>query len=97
MATNQNPTGNDLWFINERIRERLREGVDFGNGRRLAIAVEPDVTWIKADKNGHVTAIYIKGSFGITIHARLQNDDVEILSASLDCLCPGRGGQVGGP
>jgi hypothetical protein len=89
MDANQNPTGNDLWFVNERIRGRLREGVDFGNGRRLAIAVEPDVTWIKTDGSGRVTAVYIKGSFGITIHARLQNGNVEILSASLDCLCPG--------
>ncbi len=94
MATNQN-TADAFWFIDRKIRERLHEGVDFGNGRRLAVAVEPDVAWVKVDENGYVTAIYLKGLFGITIHAKLRDSDVEILSASLDCMCQFKGGQAG--
>ncbi len=94
MVTNQ--IDKKLWSIDKRIRELLHEGVDFGNGHRLIVAVEPDVAWIKVDENGYVTAIYLKGLFGITVRAKLQNGDVEILSASLDCMCQNKGGRVGG-
>ena len=91
-----NRTPRPLWFIDEKIRKRLHDGVGFENGRRLGVVITPDVVWIKVDeKAGYVTAMYMKGSFGVTVHAKLRGDDVEIHSVSLDCMCQGR--SMGGP
>jgi len=74
----------------------LHDGVGFENGRRLGVVITPDVVWIKVDeKAGYVTAMYMKGSFGVTVHAKLRGDDVEIHGVSLDCMCQGR--SMGGP
>jgi len=85
--------------VDAAIRHQLQRGVDFGQ-RRLAVSLfEPDITWIKVDEAGYVMAIYVKGQVGVTVHAKLHNNggDVEIVSASLGCLCGCRDGRVGGP
>jgi hypothetical protein len=70
------------------IRQLLRQGVELDRNM-LAVAMEPDVAWVKVDKaTKRITAIYVKGMVGVTVHAVLGNDgSVEIVNASLDCLC----------
>jgi len=80
---------NSLQLIDEKIREKLREGVGLDGGHKVAVLLTPDVTWIKVDAGGYVTAIYLKGPFGVTVYAKLRGGDVEILNVLLDCMCQG--------
>jgi hypothetical protein len=84
-----------LQLIDEKIREKLRNGVGLDSGHKVAVFFTPDITWIKVDANGYITATYLKGPFGVTVYARLRGGDVEILNALLDCMC--QGGYAGRP
>jgi hypothetical protein len=85
-----------LWELEEKVRNRLVEGVDFGNGRRLAATVGLNwFVWIKLDENvkpKRLTVMYIKGAVRVTVEALVSDDDkVEITSVSLSSMCVGRG------
>ena len=79
----------DVWDIDAAIRMRLLHGADFGGGRRLMAAFEPDVSWIEVDDASRsVVAIYVKGAVRVTVRATLREDgDVEIVSATLGSIC----------
>ena len=85
----QNSGNNSLQLIDEKIREKLREGVGLDSGHKAAVLLTPDITWIKVDASGYVTATYLKGPFGVAVHAKLRGGDVEILNVLLDCMCQG--------
>jgi hypothetical protein len=76
--------------VDAQIKLQLLNGVDFGDGRRLAVMIEPDVSWVKVHDDKTVTAVYIKNMVKVTVVAQLRDDGgVEIISASLDTLCRG--------
>ncbi len=87
-----------LWYIDEKIRERLREGIEL-KGIKLGVIVAPDVAWIEVDeKTKHIKAVYVKGSVKMVISAKLRNNgDVEVLSAVLECACSGKEGLIEWP
>jgi hypothetical protein len=79
-----------IWDIDAQIKMQLMNGVDFGDGRRLAVLIEPDVSWVKLYDDKTITAVYIKNMVKVTVVAQLRDDgSVEIISASLDILCRG--------
>ncbi len=76
----------NLWELEEEVRRRLRNGVDFG-GRVAAVVFEsPDVKWVKLHGN-QLEVIYIKGFVKVTVRASLNND-VVITSVTLDSVLP---------
>jgi hypothetical protein len=77
-------------LIDEKIREKLREGVGLDSGHKTAVLLTPDITRIQVDARGHVMATYLKGPFGVTVRAKLRSGGVEILNVSLNCMCQGR-------
>jgi len=81
--------GGSLQLIDEKIREKLREGVGLDGGHKVAVLLTPDITRIQVDARGHVVATYLKGPFGVTVHAKLRGGDVEMLNVSLNCVCQG--------
>jgi transglutaminase-like putative cysteine protease len=78
-----------LRLIDEKIREKLREGVGLDNGHKVAVFFTPDITWVRVDASGYITAAYLKGPSGVTVRARLRGGNMEILNVLLDCMCQG--------
>jgi hypothetical protein len=87
-----------LWYIDEKIRERLREGINL-KGVRLGVIVAPDVAWIKVDeKTKHIKAVYVKGPVKVVVSAGLRNDgDVDVFTAALECVCHDKGSLIEWP
>ena len=82
--------GSKVWDVDAQIKAQLLNGVDFGDGKRLAVLVEPDISWVKVYDNKTVVAVYIKNVVKVTVVAQLHDDgSVEVISASLDILCRG--------
>ena len=79
-----------IWDIDARIKMQLMNGVDFGDGRRLTVLIDPDVSWVKLYDDKTITAVYIKNMVKVTVVAQLRDDgSIEIISTSLDILCKG--------
>lgn len=87
-------SGNSPQLIDEKTREKLREGVDLDSGRKVAVFLAPDIARIQVDARGHVMATHLKDLFGVTVHAKLRGGGVEMLNVSLNCVyqgsCAGR-------
>ncbi len=86
-----------LWYIDEKIRERLREGIEL-KGVRLGVIVAPDVAWIKVDeKTKHIKAVYVKGLVKVVVSAGLRGGDVDVFTAALEHVCCGEDGLMEWP
>ncbi len=77
----------NLWELEEEVRRRLRNGVDFG-GRLLAVAgLDDAVKWVKL-QGSLLEVIYLFHCYRLTVHAAVGSG-VEIVSATLDGTCGG--------
>jgi hypothetical protein len=88
-----------IWELEAEVRRILQSGVDFGEGRILAVSgLDGDVLkWVKLEGNSHrrFTAVYVKDAARVTVYARIHDDGaVEITMVSLDKMCGGGGAHV---
>ncbi len=85
-----------IWELEEEVRRMLQSGVDFGDGRVLAVSgLDGDVIkWVKlmGDSPRRLMVVYVKDTARVTVYARVHDDGaVEITTVSLDKMCGGGG------